>query len=72
MNKSEFTTILTMGAANAVGYWNDHLEPIAQMVLVLFAVIAAGFMAYNRYLDFRMKRIRLRKLERGIQESKAK
>ena len=63
MNKSEFATIATIGATNSIGFWNQYMEPVVQIMLMLLALIASVFMVWNRYLDNRRLRRELREME---------
>lgn len=63
MTRSELSTVGTFSGAGMVAFWNNHLEPAIQAMLIILALIAAVFMVWNRYLDNRMKRIELKKME---------
>ncbi|MCT4656333.1 MAG: hypothetical protein N4A65_11025 [Cohaesibacter sp.] len=69
ITRSELSIVGIFSGAGIVAFWNDHLELVVQAMLILLALIAAIFMVWNRYLDNRMKRIELKKMEEGYREA---
>ncbi|KZL17707.1 hypothetical protein PsAD2_03044 [Pseudovibrio axinellae] len=61
--KTEFGTVTGLSVYGILGYASSYLEPVLQFALLIAVLIGAVLLAYGRYLDIRLKRLKIQNYE---------